>query len=407
MKRLLAGAAIIAAVLSSPLQSRADTSVKLGVLNDRSGPFLDASGEGSVVAARMAVEDFDAASKGIHVEIVAGDHLNKPDIGSSIVRRWYNQEGVDVVLDVPISSIALAVSTLTREYDKILLTSSSGASEMTGAECSPNTIQWTFDTWSLANGTARTLVKLGGKTWFFITSDITFGHSLEHDTSVAVEKSGGTVLGDVKSPPYSTDVSAYLLAAQASGANVIGLANGTAEARLSVSDGRQFGIQQGGQRFASLLMVINDAKVLGLEAGQGLIVTEPFYWDLNDRTRAFSARFAAKVGGREPSMFQAGVYSAVLHYLKAVAAAATKNTAQVLAKMKSMPTDDDALGHGYVRADGRKIHDMYVFEMKRPDESKGPWDLYKLVATIPGDQAFRPLAEGGCPFITAADKAIK
>ena len=407
MGRLALAVAVVAAGLAGPVQSHAETTVKLGVLNDRSGPFSDASGEGSVIAARMAVEDFGAEAKGIHVEIVSGDHLNKPDIGSSIVRRWYDQEGVDVVLDVPISSIALAVGTLTRERNKILLTSSSGASEMTGAQCSPNTIQWTYDTWSLANGTARTLVKLGGKTWFFITSDIAFGYSLEHDTTVAIEKAGGKVLGDVKSPPYSTDVSSYLLAAQGSGANVIGLANGTAEARLSVSDGRQFGIQQAGQKFASLLMVINDAKVLGLESGQGLVLTEPFYWDLNDRTRAFSARFAAQVGGREPSMFQAGVYSAVLHYLKAVAAAGTKDTAEVLAKMKSMPTDDDALGQGYVRADGRKIHNMYVFEMKRPDESKGPWDLYKVIATIPGDEAFRPMAEGGCPFVNAAAAAAK
>lgn len=407
MKRLVFGVAIVVTGLSGPLQSHADTYVKLGVLNDRSGPVADSSGEGSVVAARMAVEDFGAASKDIHVEIVSGDHLNKPDVGSNIVRRWYDQEDVDVVLDVPISSIALAVSALTRERNKILITSSSGASEMTGPKCSPNTIQWTWDTWSLANGTARTLVKLGGKTWFFITTDIAFGYSLEHDTSVAVEKSGGKVLGNVRSPPYSTDVSAYLVTAQASGANVIGLANGTIEARLSVSDGRQFGIQQGGQKFASLLMVINDAKVLGLEAGQGLILTEAFYWDLNNRTRAFSARFAARVGGQVPSMFQAGVYSATLHYLKAVAAVGTKDTAEVLAKMKSMPTDDDALGHGYVRADGRKIHDMYVSQMKRPDESKGSWDLYKVIATIPGDEAFRPLAEGGCPFVAATSAAAK
>ena len=406
MKRFLVGVVIVAG-LYGPAQSRADTFVKLGVLNDRTGPFSDASGEGSVIAARMAVQDFDAASKGIHVEIVAGDHLNKPDVGSGIVRRWFDEENVDVVLDVPISSIALVVGALARERDKIFIASSSGASEMTGAKCSPNTIQWTYDSWSLANGTARTLVKLGGKTWFFITSDYTFGYSLQHDTSVAVEQSGGKVLGDVKSPVYSTDVSAYLLAAQASGADVIGLADGTAEARLAVSDGRQFGIQQGGQKFASLLMIINDAKGLGLEAGQGLILTEAFYWDLNNRTRAFSARFAAQTGGREPSMFQAGVYSATLHYLKAVAAAGTKNTADVLAKMKSIPTDDDALGRGYVRADGRKIHDMYVFEMKRPDESKGPWDLYKVLATIPGDQAFRPLAEGGCPFVKAEDAAAK
>ena len=380
-------------------------SVKLGVLNDRSGPFSDASGEGSVVAARMAVEDFDAASKGIHVDIISADHFNKPDVGASIARKWYDQEGVDVILDVPISSIALAISTLTREHDKILITSSSGASEMTGSQCSPNTIQWTFDSWSLANGTARTLVKRGGKTWFFITSDITMGYSLEHDATVAVNNAGGKVLGDVRSPVYSTDVSAYLLSAQASGANVIGLADGTAEAREAVSEGREFGIQQGGQTFAALLMVINDAKALGLEAGQGLVLTEPFYWDLNDRTRAFSARFAARFGGHMPSMFQAGVYSAVMHYLKAVAAAGTKNTADVLAKMKSIPTDDDVFGRGYVRADGRKIHNMYVFQLKHPAESKGPWDLYNLITTIPGDEAFRPLADGGCPFVRAATVA--
>ncbi|MDB5511364.1 MAG: transporter permease [Enterovirga sp.] len=398
--RLAIGVFCAWAAMAAASGAQAEIAVKLGVLNDRSGPYADSGGEGSVVAARLAVEEFDAAGKGIKVEIVSADHQNKPDIGSSIVRRWYDQEGVDVVLDVPISSVAFAVSPLTREKNKILIASGSGASEMTGVQCSPNTLQFSYDTWSVANTTAKAVVERGGKSWFFLTSDLAFGHALERDAAAAVKRAGGTVLGAVRAPFGTTDFSSFLLQAQSAKATVIGLANGTAEVRDSVKQAREFGIPQSGIKLASLLIIINDIKGLGLEAGQGLLLTESFYWDLNDRTRAFSKRFAARHGGRMPTMLQVGVYSGVLHYLKAVAATGTKETGEVLKAMKSIKTDDDVFGPGYVREDGRKIHDMHLFEVKKPSESQGEWDLYKLVSTVPGDQAFRPLAEGGCPFVT-------
>lgn len=399
MKTRFLAASLAIVSLIATASAQAEVSVKLGVLNDRSGPYVDSGGEGSVVAAQMAVEDFGAAAKGIKVEIISADHQNKPDVGSAIVRRWYDQENVDVVLDVPISSVAFAISTLTRAQDKIMIASGSGASEMTGAQCSPNTLQFTYDTWSVANSTAKAVVERGGKSWFFISADFAFGYALERDASAAVKRAGGTVVGAVRSPMETRDFSSFLLQAQSSRANVIGLANGTAETRASVQQAREFGIPQAGQKLASLLVVINDIKGLGLEAGQGLLLTEAFYWDLNDQTRAFSKRFGARLRGRMPTMFHAGVYSGVLHYLKAVAATGTKSSREVLTAMKAMPTEDDVFGKGYLREDGRKIHDMYLFEVKRPGESKEEWDLYKLVATIPGDQAFRPMAEGGCPFV--------
>jgi branched-chain amino acid transport system substrate-binding protein len=379
--------------------AQAQTSVKLGVLNDRSGVYSDLTGEGSVIAARMAAEDFKAAEKGIKVDIVAADHQNKPDIGASIARQWYDQEGVDVILDVPTSSVALAVNGIAREKNKILINSGGGTSDLTGSQCSPNTVHWTYDTWALANGTGGAMVKRGGNTWFFVTADYAFGHALERDTSALVTKAGGKIVGTVRHPFPGQDFASFLLQAQSSGAKVIGLANAGGDFTNTMKQAAEFGIVQGGQSLAGLLVFITDVHSLGLQVAQGLVMTEAFYWDQNDQTRAWSKRFADRNGGKMPTMVHAGVYAGALHYLKAVEALKGKDTAQVMAKMKEMPTDDPLFGKGTVRQDGRKIHDMYLFEVKKPAESKGPWDLYKQLATIPADQAFRPLNEGGCPLV--------
>jgi branched-chain amino acid transport system substrate-binding protein len=379
--------------------AEAQTSVKLGVMNDRSGLYADIAGEGSVVAARMAAEDFKAADKGIKVEIVSADHQNKPDVGSSIARQWYDQDGVDVILDVPTSSVALAINQVTREKNKVFINSGAASSDLTGAQCSPNTVHWTYDTVMLANGTGGAMVRAGGDTWFFLTADYAFGHALERDTAAVVVKNGGKVLGAVKTPFPGTDFSSFLLQAQASKAKVIGLANAGGDTINSIKQAGEFGITQAGQKLAGLLVFSSDVKALGLKTAQGLVLTETFYWDLNDETRAFSKRFGEKFGGKMPTMVQAGVYAGVLHYLKAVEALKGKDAIAVVNKMKELPTDDPLFGKGTIRADGRKIHDAYLFEVKKPEESKGEWDLYKLVSKIPGDQAFRPLEEGGCALV--------
>ena len=377
----------------------AQTNVKVGVLNDRSGLYSDIAGEGSVVAARMAAEDFKASEKGIKVDIISADHQNKPDVGSNIARQWYDQDGVDVIVDVPTSSVALAVAQVTREKNKIFINSGAATSDLTGAQCSPNTVHWTYDTVQLANGTGGAMVKQGGDTWFFLTADYAFGHALERDTAAVVTKNGGKVVGSVKTPFPGQDFSSFLLQAQASKAKVIGLANAGGDTINSIKQAGEFGITQAGQKLAGLLVFSSDIKALGLKTAQGLVLTETFYWDLNDQTRAFSKRFGEKFGGKMPTMVQAGVYAGVLHYLKAVEATKGKEPQAVVAKMKEMPTDDPLFGKGQVRADGRKIHDAYLFEVKKPEESKGQWDLYKLLATIPGDQAFRPLGESNCPLV--------
>ncbi|MBQ0820348.1 ABC transporter substrate-binding protein [Microvirga sp. HBU67558] len=387
------------AALAMTGAAQAQTSVKLGVLNDRSGVYSDLTGEGSVIAARMAVEDFKAAEKGIKVDIVAADHQNKPDIGASIARQWYDQDGVDVILDVPTSSVALAVNGIAREKNKILINSGGGTSDLTGAQCSLNTVHWTYDTWALANGTGGAMVKRGGDTWFFLTADYAFGHALERDTSALVTKAGGKVVGTVRHPFPGQDFSSFLLQAQSSKAKVIGLANAGGDFVNTMKQAAEFGIVQGGQSLAGLLVFITDVHALGLQVAQGLVMTEAFYWDQNDQTRAWSKRFAEKNGGKMPTMVHAGVYAGALHYLKAVEALKDKDTAKVMAKMKEMPTDDPLFGKGKIRPDGRKIHDMYLFEVKKPSESEGSWDLYKLLATIPADQAFRPMSEGGCPLV--------
>lgn len=375
----------------------AQTTIKIGVMNDRSGIYADITGEGSAVAAQMAADDF-GTDKGITVEVVSADHQNKPDVGSNIARQWYDTENVDAIADVPTSSVALAVNDITREKNKVFLNSGAASSDLTGSKCSPNTVHWTYDTWALANGTGGAMVAAGGKTWFFVTADYAFGHALERDTSAVVTANGGEVLGAVRTPFPGTDFSSFLLQAQSSGAQVIGLANAGGDTINSIKQASEFGITQGGQSLAALLMFINDVHALGLDVAQGLVLTESFYWDMNDQTRAWSARFEEKTG-KKPSMIQAGVYGAVLHYLKAVEAAGTKDAAAVMAKMKEMPTDDPLFGQGVVRADGRKVHDMYLFRVKKPEDSKGEWDLYETVATIPAEKAFRPLADGGCPLV--------
>jgi branched-chain amino acid transport system substrate-binding protein len=402
MKRLISLAALAIAFGCGSAQAQyTDGTIKIGVMNDMSGLYADLTGPGSVVAARLAVEDFGAAAKGLKVEIVGADHQNKPDVGSNIVRTWIDVDKVDVIVDVPTSSVALAVSEIVKDKNKVFLVSGAAASDLTGPKCTPNTIHWTYDTWALANGTGKAIVQTGGDTWFFLTADYAFGHALERDTAAVVEKNGGKVLGKVRHPFPGTDFSSFLLQAQASKAKIIGLANAGGDTINSIKQASEFGIVQGGQKLAGLLVFISDVKALGLPIAQGLIFTEAWYWDTNDVNREFAKKFAAQNKGIYPSMIHAGVYSAVTHYLKAVSELKSDADGKaVVAKMKETPTDDKLFGKGTVRADGRKIHDMYLFEVKKPGESKGPWDLYNLRATIPAAEAFRPLKEGGCPLVT-------
>ena len=377
-----------------------DGVIKIGVMNDASGLYADITGQGSVIAARMAVEDFGAAAKGLKVEIVSADHQNKPDVGSTIARTWYDQDKVDVIADVPTSSVGLAVNQITKEKGKVFLASGPATSDLTGKACSPNTVHWAYDTWMLANGTGSALVKTGGDSWFFVTADYAFGHALERDTSAAVTKAGGKVMGAVRHPFPGSDFSSFLLQAQTSKAKVIGLANAGGDTINSIKQAAEFGIVKGGQSLAGLLMFITDVHALGLNTAQGLVFTESFYWDLNDQTRAWTKRFTAQSPrGNYPTMVQAGVYASVLHYLKAVEAIKSDDGAKVVEQMKKMPTDDALFGKGSIRPDGRKLHPAYLFEVKKPSESKGPWDYYKLRATIPADQAFRPLKDGECPLV--------
>ena len=400
LKLGLSLAAALALALGSAHAQITDGVIKIGVMNDQSGTYADLAGPGSVVAARMAVEDFGAAKKGMKVEILVADHQNKPEAGSSIARQWYDVDKVDVIVDVPTSSVVLAVNQIAREKNKVLIVSTGATVDLTGKACTPNSLHWTYDTWSLANGTGTAVVKGGGNTWFFLTADYAFGHSLEQQTEAVVQKLGGKVAGKVRHPFPSADMSSFLLQAQTSKAKIIGLANAGADTINAIKQGAEFGIVKGGQQFAGLLVFLTDVHSLGLDIAQGLLLTESFYWDLNDRTRGFSRRFAKLHKGAMPTMGQAGVYSAVLHYLKAVEALKSDGPGdRVVAQMKQMPTDDPVFGKGRVRADGRKIHDMYLFEVKKPSESKGAWDYYKLRGTIPAEQAFRPEKEGNCPLV--------
>jgi branched-chain amino acid transport system substrate-binding protein len=401
MKRLFGLAALAAALMCGTAQAQmSDGVIKIGVLSDMSGTYADLSGQGSVVAARMAVEDFGAAAKGLKVEIVSADHQNKPDVGSNVVRSWIDVDKVDVIVDAVTSSVALAVNEIARERNKVFLVSGAAASDLTGPKCSPTTVHWTYDTWALANGTGNAIVKTGGDTWFFLTADYAFGAALERDTAAVIEKNGGRVVGRVRHPFPGTDFSSFLLQAQSSKAKIIGLANAGSDTINSIKQAAEFGIVRGGQNLAALLAFITDVHALGLQTAQGLIMTEAWYWDLNDNNRAFAKKFAPQYRGVHPTMVHAGVYSAVTHYLKAVHELKSDADGKaVVEKMKSMPTEDALFGKGTIRADGRKIHDMYLFEVKKPAESKAPWDYYKLRATIPADQAFRPIGEGGCPLV--------
>ncbi len=397
-RKVLVAAAALA--LSAGAQAQISGNVvKIGVLNDQSSLYADLGGQGSVVAVKMAIEDFKAKEKGLNVEVIFADHQNKPDVGSQIARKWIDSEGVDLIIDTPNSGVALAVADVVKEKGKVFINSGAASSDLTGAKCSPNTVHWTYDTWMLANGTGNAIVKTGGDSWFFITADYAFGHALERDTEAVVLKSGGKVVGKVRHPLNTQDFSSFLLQAQASKAKIVGLANAGGDTINSIKQASEFGIVKSGQNLAGLLVFLTDVHGLGLDKAQGLIFTETYYWDQNDQTRAFNKRFAALNGGKYSTMVHAGVYAGTLHYLKAVAALKGDDGTKVVAKMKEMPTDDPLFGKGTIRADGRKIHPAYLMEVKKPAESKGPYDYYKIRATIPADQAFRPLDQGNCPLV--------
>jgi len=377
--------------------------VKIGVLTDMSSLYSDITGAGSVAAAKLAAEDFNPAAHGMKVDVVSGDHQNKPDIGANLARQWYDVDHVDVIVDVPTSSVALAINEVTREKNRVFLGSGPASSDLTGPKCSPNSIQWTYDTWMLANGTGKAVVKTGGDTWFFLTADYAFGKALERDTTVVIEANGGKILGHVQHPLQTNDFSSFLLQAQSSKAKIVGLANAGGDTVNAIKQGSEFGITAGGQHFAGLLVFINDVEALGLKTAQGLVLTETWYWDMTDANRAFTKRWQVAAGrsGKFPSMIPAGVYSSVIHYLKSIAALKSAADGKaVVAKMKEMPTYDPLFGKGSVRIDGRKLHDAYLFEVKKPEESKYPGDDYKLRAIIPAAEAFRPLNDGGCPLVS-------
>jgi len=393
----------LAVLLGTAAHAQNPINVKIGVLSDMSSLYADISGPGSIVAAKMAVQDFNPAAHNMKVEIVSADHQNKPDVGSNIARQWFDVDHVDAIVDVPTSSVALAVADVTREKNKVFLISGAASSDLTGPKCSPNSVHWTYDTWMLANGTGKALVKTGGDTWFFITADYAFGHALERDTSNVVKANGGKVLGSVNVPLNNSDFSSFLLQAQQSKAKIIGLANAGGDTINSIKQGAEFGITAGGQHFAGLLVFISDVEALGLKTAQGLVLTSTWYWDMNDTNRAWTKRWQAERKGKFPTMVVAGVYSATLHYLKAVAALKSAADGKaVVEKMKQTPTDDPLFGKGEVRVDGTVTHPAYLFEVKSPAESKYPGDDFKLRATIPANEAFRPLKDDNCPLVNAA-----
>src|SRR5664279_114333 len=402
MKKTL-GLAALAAALACGGANAQQVNVKIGVLSDMSSLYSDIGGAGSVVAAKLAIADFTKANPNVKVELISGDHQNKPDIGSQLANQWYDVDKVDLIIDTPNSGVALAVSQVAAGKNKIFIVSGAAASDLTGPKCNANTIHWTYDTWMLANGTGKALVKSGGDTWFFLTADYAFGHALERDTAAVVEKNGGKVLGKVRHPINNNDFSSFILQAQASKAKVIGLANAGGDTINAIKQGAEFGVTKGGQQFAGLLVFAPDVGALGLQTAQGLMLTETWYWDLNDANRAWTKRWDKERNspGKIPSMNMAGVYAGTLHYLKAVAAIKSAADGKaVVAEMKKLPTDDPLFGKGTIRADGRKLHPAYLFEVKKPSESKHPGDFYKLRATIPANEAFRPLNEGNCPLVS-------
>nr|WP_042336614.1 ABC transporter substrate-binding protein [Bradyrhizobium sp. DOA9]GAJ34825.1 hypothetical protein BDOA9_0140240 [Bradyrhizobium sp. DOA9] len=379
-----------------------DKTIKIGVLNDMSSLYADIGGPNSVAAVKMAVEDSGLKAKGWTIEVLSGDHQNKPDIGVNIARQWIDADKVDAIADTPSSGVALAVSNLVKEKNAVLLNSGAATADLTGKACTPNTVSFTYDTYMLANGTGKALTKAGGDSWFFLTADYAFGHALERDTGAVVTATGGKVLGGVKHPLNTADFSSFLLQAQSSKAKIIGLANAGGDTTNAIKQAAEFGIVQGGQKLAALLLFINDVHSLGLKTAQGLTFTESFYWDLNDQTREWSKRFQkASPKGSMPSMTVAGLYAEILHYLKAMDALGSnpRDGAKVVAKMKELPTDDPLFGKGPLRQDGRRLIPAYLFEVKKPEESKGPWDYYKLVATIAPEDAAKPLKDSDCPLV--------
>jgi branched-chain amino acid transport system substrate-binding protein len=399
MRQILGAALAAALCLAAPAARATGDTIRIGVLNDQAGMNADLSGQGSVTAARMAAEDAGGTIAGRKIEIVFADHQNKADIGASIATKWYDAEGVDMIIDMPFSSVALAVQDITRQRHKIAIFSGPGSSDITGKACSPYGFHWTYDTVALARGTGSAVVKSGGDTWYFLTADYAFGHALAKDTMEVVKANGGKVLGQAIHPVNNADFSSFLVQAQASGAKVIGLANGATDTTNSIKQAHEFGLTQAGQKLAGLLVFVTDVNALGLEVAQGLQLTESYYWDQNEQTRAFAKRYAARMNGRMPSMVQAGVYSGTAHYLKAVAAAGATDGDAVQAKMREAPINDFMSNNARIRRDGRVLRDFYLFEVKKPSESKGPWDYYKLVRTIPAEDAVRPEAEGNCPLV--------
>jgi branched-chain amino acid transport system substrate-binding protein len=397
-------AALIAAAglaLATPALAQ-DKTVKIGVLNDMSSLYADIGGPNSVVAVKMAVEDSGLAAKGWKIDVLTADHQNKPDVGVNIARQWIDVDKLDAVVDTPTSSVALAVSNLVKEKNSILINSGGASADITGKACTPNTLSVTYDTYMLANGTGKALTKAGGDSWFFLTADYAFGHALERDTAAVVTATGGKVLGGVKHPLNTSDFSSFLLQAQSSKAKVVGLANAGGDTTNAIKQASEFGIVAGGQKLAALLLFINDVHSLGLKTAQGLTFTESFYWDMNDNTRQWSKRFQKfSPKGTMPSMTVAGLYAGVLHYLKTLETMGgnSHDGAKVVAKMKELPADDPLFGKGTIRIDGRRLLPAYLFEVKKPEESKYPWDYYKLIATIPAEEAARPLSESECPLV--------
>ena len=397
---LLIGTAL--SLASVGLAAAQDKTVKIGALSDQSGLYADLGGPGSTLAAQMAIEDSGLTAKGWKIDLISGDHQNKPDIGTAIARQWFDVEKVDVIVDVPNSGVALAVNNVVKEKNGVYINSGAATSDLTNAQCTPNTVHWTYDTYMLAHVTGQALVKAGGDTWFFLTADYAFGQALERDTTAVILANGGKVVGGVKHPLNTADFSSFLLQAQSSKAKIIGLANAGGDTTNAIKQAAEFGIVKGGQKLAALLLFLTDVKAIGLETAQGLNFTETFYWDMNDQTREFSKKFAARMkNGAPPTMVQAGVYAGLIHYFKALEALGGNphDGIKVVDKMKSMPTDDPLFGKGEIQPNGRTLHSAYLFEVKKPSESKAPWDFYKLIGTVPGDQAFTPLSESKCALL--------
>ena len=397
---MLLGTAL--SLASAGFAAAQDKVIKIGVLGDQSGLYADLGGPGSTLAAQMAAEDSGLTAKGWKIDIISGDHQNKPDIGTAIARQWFDVDKVDVIVDVPNSGVALAVNNVVKEKNGVYINSGAATSDLTNAQCTPNTVHWTYDTYMLAHTTGQALVKAGGDTWFFLTADYAFGAALERDTTAVIQANGGKIVGGVKHPLNTSDFSSFLLQAQSSKAKIIGLANAGGDTTNTIKQAAEFGIVKGGQKLAALLLFITDVKAIGLETAQGLNFTETFYWDMNDQTRAFSKKFADRMkNSAPPTMVQAGVYAGLLHYFKALEALGGNphDGIKVVDKMKSMPTDDQLFGKGEIQPNGRTLHSAYLFEVKKPSESKGPWDFYKLVGTVPGDQAFTPLADSKCALL--------